>query len=177
MEWIFYNVSPYQENNITYLVNKVVDPEYLINQPQEIIFYLSNEQNIQAGTEFSILNIIVILAAVVGGIFAYRFIHSRNSIHYPRGFKRFIGLPILGSESGKILGLVADITFAPETGEILDIKIKNPTPYAQKLMRTSGRRNDLYVPFQSLKGAHDYVVVTEKDIVKNLKWYSEFRKT
>ncbi len=177
VEWVFYNVSPYQENNISYFVDKIAAPEFLINQPQEIIFYLSNEQNIQAGTEFSILNIIVILAAVIGGIFAYRFIHSRSTVHYPRGFKRFIGKPILGSESGKTLGLVADITFVPETGEILDIKIKNPTPYAQKLMRTSSHKNDMYVPFQSLKGAHDYVVVTERDIVKNLKWYKEFRES
>lgn len=107
----------------------------------------------------------LLIAAIICAVFAYRFFYTEKKILYPRGIKRFIGKPIVTSESGRLLGIVVDMTFMPKTGEVLDIVIKKPTAYAKKLLIKKGKKNELCVPFQSVKGMGDYVVIKESDII------------
>src|SRR3989338_4507656 len=108
---------------------------------------------------------LLLIAAIIGAIFAYKFVYVEKKIFYSRGIKRFIGKPIVTSESGRPLGVVVDITFMPKTGEVLDIVIKKPTAYAKNLLIKKGKKNELCVPFQSVKGMGDYVVIKESDII------------
>ena len=177
VEWTFNDVNAYEERNITYYVNKVV------NTTKSFV-YSSVEQTAvfnglppapptvpsqAAAQEFKVdyttFNTAMLLALAAFGIFGmYKLEHHIRKRIYLKGIQHFIGMPIMTAETGRKLGVVDDVTFMPMTGELLDIVIKKPTPYARRLLTKRGTER-LYVPFQSVKAIGDYVVITEKDIV------------
>jgi sporulation protein YlmC with PRC-barrel domain len=79
-------------------------------------------------------------------------------------FKEIIGKLVVTKE-GKRLGLVKDITFETRTGELLQVVLKDATPYTRSLSLESSSGKDLLVPYNTIIAIGDFVVVSEEDLL------------
>ena len=79
-------------------------------------------------------------------------------------FTAIVGKMIVTKE-GKRLGFVKDITFETKSGELINIVVKDTTPYTKNLNleRTSG--NDSLIPYSAIIAIGDFVIVSEDDLI------------
>lgn len=69
------------------------------------------------------------------------------------------------TKQGKKLGVVRDIIFETRTGELIQIVLTNPTPYAVGLSLEKAKDSrDLLVSFSAVIAVGDFVVVSEEDL-------------
>jgi len=69
------------------------------------------------------------------------------------------------TREGKRLGTVGDITFEARTGELIQIVLKDQTPYTRNLNLEKTTRDETLVPYNSIIAIGDFVVVSEEDLV------------
>lgn len=76
-----------------------------------------------------------------------------------------VGKIIVSEETGRKFGIVGDINFVSESGELLNIVLVEPTKNATDLNLERDDNNRLLIPFSSVKSVGDFVIVSEKEIV------------
>jgi len=69
------------------------------------------------------------------------------------------------TKEGKRLGLVRDVTFETNTGELIQITLKDSTPYAKNLNLEISSSKEALIPYNSIIAIGDFVVVAEEDLV------------
>ncbi len=79
-------------------------------------------------------------------------------------FSDLIGKMIVTKE-GKRLGFVKDITFETQSGELINIIIKDSTPYTKNLNLERSATNDMLIPYSAIIAIGDFVIVSEEDLV------------
>ena len=79
-------------------------------------------------------------------------------------FSDLIGKMIVTKE-GKRLGFVKDITFETHSGELINIIIKDSTPYTKNLNLERSSTNDLLIPYSAIIAIGDFVIVSEEDLI------------
>ncbi len=77
--------------------------------------------------------------------------------------KEIIGKLVVTKE-GKRLGIVKDITFETRTGELIQIVVKDPTPYTRNLNLEVSPSRDVLVPYNTIIAIGDFVVISEEDL-------------
>lgn len=77
--------------------------------------------------------------------------------------KEIIGRQIVTKE-GKKLGIVKDITFETRTGELIQIILKEPTPYIKNLNLEKTEQGEMLIPYNAIIAIGDFVVVSEEDL-------------
>ncbi len=72
---------------------------------------------------------------------------------------------LIVTKEGKKLGFVKDVTFETKSGELINLVVKDSTPYTRNLNleRTSGK--DLLIPYSAIISVGDFVVVSEEDLI------------
>ncbi len=78
--------------------------------------------------------------------------------------REFINKPVVTKE-GKRLGVVKDITFETRTGELIQLLLKEQTPYTKSLNLETSAGKETVIPFNSIIAVADFVVVSEEDIL------------
>ena len=78
-------------------------------------------------------------------------------------FGTIVGKMIVTKE-GKRLGFVKDITFETRSGELINVVVKDSTPYVRNLNLERANNSDLLIPHNSIIAIGDFVVVSEEDI-------------
>ena len=78
--------------------------------------------------------------------------------------KDIIGKLIVTKE-GKRLGMVKDVTFETRTGELIQIVLKEPTPYSRNLNLELSSSKEALVPYNTIIAIGDFVVVSEEDLM------------
>ena len=78
--------------------------------------------------------------------------------------KQILGKTVV-SKTGKRFGEVGDIIFETGSGELINIVLKNPTAYAEKLDLEKSKDGYLLLPFSAVIALGDFVVINEEDIV------------
>lgn len=78
--------------------------------------------------------------------------------------KLILGKMIVTKE-GKRLGFVKDITFETRSGELLNLLIKDTTPYTKNLNLEKTSSKDLLIPYSAIIAIGDFVVVSEEDLI------------
>ena len=78
--------------------------------------------------------------------------------------KSMIGKVIV-SEEGRKLGVVGDIIFITESGELMNIALAEPTKQAADLQLSEDDKGRLLIPFSAVRSVGDFVIIAEKDIV------------
>ena len=68
------------------------------------------------------------------------------------------------TKEGKRLGLVKDVTFETNTGELIQIVLKDATTYTKNLNLESSVGKDVMLPYNSIIAIGDFVVVSEEDL-------------
>lgn len=79
--------------------------------------------------------------------------------------KNLIGKVLVSEETGKKFGIVGDLDYVLESGELINIVLSETTPHTATLNLQEDERNRLMVPFSAVKSVGDFVIVSEKDIV------------
>jgi len=79
-------------------------------------------------------------------------------------FNVLLGKMIVTKE-GKRLGFVKDILFETKSGELINIVVKESTPYTKNLNLERTNSNDLLIPYSSIIAIGDFVIVSEEDLI------------
>ncbi len=79
--------------------------------------------------------------------------------------KDVIGKVVVSEETGRKFGIVGDINFVAESGELLNVVLVEPTKHTGDLSLERDEANRLLIPFSSVKSVGDFVIVSEKEIV------------
>lgn len=75
-----------------------------------------------------------------------------------------IGKTIVG-ESGRKLGIVANIDFIVESGELLNIVVESPTKYLKEFNLKTNEKGKYLIPFSAVKSIGDFVIVSEDELL------------
>ncbi len=78
--------------------------------------------------------------------------------------KAIIGKLVVTKE-GKRLGFVKDITFETRTGELIQVVLKDPTPYTRNLNLDISSTKEALIPYNTIIAIGDFVVVSEEDLL------------
>ncbi len=81
-----------------------------------------------------------------------------------KALKELMGRLVVTKE-GKRLGLAKDITFETRTGELIQLLIKDATPYARSLNLEQSSDKEIVIPFNSIVATGDFIVVSEEDLI------------
>ena len=81
------------------------------------------------------------------------------------GTKQMIGKIIVSEETGKRFGVVGDVSFIAESGELMNIIVAEPTKTLKELGLQEDENGRYLIPFTAVKSIGDFVIVSEKDIV------------
>ncbi len=79
--------------------------------------------------------------------------------------KSMIGKVIVSEESGRKFGIVGDVIFITESGELMNIVVSEPTKQASDLQLSEDDKGRLLIPFSAVKAVGEFVIIAEKDIV------------
>lgn len=79
--------------------------------------------------------------------------------------KEMIGKTIVSEETGRKFGIVGDVAFITESGELMNIVVSDPTTSASNLGLSEDDRGRTLIPFNAVKSVGDFVIVSEKDMV------------
>jgi sporulation protein YlmC with PRC-barrel domain len=79
--------------------------------------------------------------------------------------KELIGKVLVSEETGKKFGVIGDIDYVSESGELINLVLSETTPHTATLSLPSDDRRRMLVPFSAVKSVGDFVIVSEKDIV------------
>jgi sporulation protein YlmC with PRC-barrel domain len=69
------------------------------------------------------------------------------------------------TKEGKRLGFVKDITFETRSGELINILVKDPTPYTRNLNLEKTGTNELLIPYSAIIAIGDFVIISEEDLI------------
>jgi len=79
-------------------------------------------------------------------------------------FSEIIGKHVVTKE-GKRLGIVKDVTFETRVGELIQLVVKDPTPYSRNLNLEITKDKEALIPYNSIIAIGDFVVVSEEDLI------------
>ncbi len=80
-----------------------------------------------------------------------------------RPLKDIIGKLVVTKE-GRRLGIVKDVTFETRTGELIQVVLKEATPYTRNLNLEISSSKDALVPYNTIIAIGDFVVISEEDL-------------
>jgi len=69
------------------------------------------------------------------------------------------------TKEGKRLGFVKDITFETKSGELINLVVKDSTPYTKNLNLERTGSNELLIPHSAIIAIGDFVIVSEEDLI------------
>ena len=75
-----------------------------------------------------------------------------------------IGKTIVG-ETGRKLGVVANIDFIVESGELLNIVVEQPSKYLKEFNLKTDEKGRYLIPFSAVKSIGDFVIVSEDELL------------
>lgn len=76
----------------------------------------------------------------------------------------FLGKVVVSAETGRKFGIVGDLDFVAESGELLNIILSEPTKQATQ-MNLEQEEGKLLIPFSTVRSVGDFVIISEKDII------------
>jgi sporulation protein YlmC with PRC-barrel domain len=79
--------------------------------------------------------------------------------------RELIGKVLISEETGKKFGVVGDIDYVAESGELINFALVESTAHTSSLNLQQDNRSRLLVPFSAVKSVGDFVIVSEKDII------------
>ena len=79
--------------------------------------------------------------------------------------KELIGRMLISEETGKKFGVVGDVEYIVESGELINLVLSETTPHSESLNLQQNEKKRFLVPFSAVKSVGDFVIVSEKDIL------------
>ena len=79
-------------------------------------------------------------------------------------FSAILGKMIVTKE-GKRLGFVKDVLFETRSGELINIVVKDSTPYTKNLNLERSSAKELLIPYSAIIAMGDFLIVSEEDLI------------
>ncbi|MBI2578516.1 MAG: PRC-barrel domain-containing protein [Candidatus Aenigmarchaeota archaeon] len=79
--------------------------------------------------------------------------------------RELVGKVVVSEETGRKFGVVGDMNFVSESGELLSLVLVEPTRHVSDLSLERDENSRMLVPFSSVRSVGDFVIISEKDIV------------
>ena len=79
--------------------------------------------------------------------------------------KELVGKILISEESGKKFGIVGDIDYIIESGELINLVLVEPTKNVSELNLREDDKGRILVPFSAVKSVGDFIIVSESDII------------
>jgi sporulation protein YlmC with PRC-barrel domain len=76
-----------------------------------------------------------------------------------------LGKTIISEETGRKFGVVSNIDFITESGELLNLVVDQPTKHLSDLNLKTDERGKVMIPFSSVKSVGDFVIVSENELI------------
>jgi len=76
-----------------------------------------------------------------------------------------VGKAVISEETGRKFGVVSNVDFITESGELLNIIIEQPTKHLSDLNLKSDEKGRSLVPFSAVKSIGDFVIISENELV------------
>ena len=78
--------------------------------------------------------------------------------------KDLVGKILISEESGKKFGVVGDIDYIIESGELINLVLVEPTANTSGLNLREDEKGRILIPFSSVKSVGDFIIISESDI-------------
>ena len=78
--------------------------------------------------------------------------------------RELIGKVLISDESGKKFGVVGDLDYITESGELINLVLMQPTRHATELSLQQDDKGRVLVPFSAVRSVGDFVIVAEKEV-------------
>ena len=79
--------------------------------------------------------------------------------------KDIVGKILVSEESGKKFGVIGDIDFIVESGELINLVVVQQTRHVKDLNLQEDERGRTLIPFSAVKSVGDFVIVSEREMV------------
>jgi len=76
-----------------------------------------------------------------------------------------VGKTIISEETGRKFGLVNNIDFITESGELLNLIVDQPTKHLSDLNLKVDENSRIMIPFSAVKSIGDFVIVSENELI------------
>ena len=76
-----------------------------------------------------------------------------------------VGKIIISEETGRKFGVVTNVDFVTESGELMNIVVDQPTKHITELNLKADERGRMLIPFSSVKSIGDFVIVSESELI------------
>ena len=76
-----------------------------------------------------------------------------------------MGKQIISEETGRKFGMVSNVDFVSESGELLNIVVEQPTKHLTELNLKADDRGRMLIPFSAVKSVGDFVIVSENELI------------
>lgn len=76
-----------------------------------------------------------------------------------------VGKTIVGEETGRKFGMVTNVNFVTESGELMNLIVEQPTQYLSDLNLQSDGKGRKLVPFSAVKSIGDFVIISENELL------------
>jgi len=76
-----------------------------------------------------------------------------------------VGKTIISEETGRKFGVVSNIDFVTDSGELLNIIVEQPTKHLSELNLKADERGRILIPFSAVKSIGDFVIISENELL------------
>lgn len=78
--------------------------------------------------------------------------------------RELLGKVLISDESGKKFGVVGDLDYITDSGELINLVLMQPTKHATELSLQQDEKGRVLVPFSAVRSVGDFVIVAEKEV-------------
>lgn len=75
-----------------------------------------------------------------------------------------LGKAVVSEETGRKFGIVGDMQFVAESGELLSLVIIEPTRHTADVTLERDSQGRMLIPFSCVKSVGDFVIISEKEL-------------
>ena len=79
--------------------------------------------------------------------------------------RSMLGKIVVSEETGRKFGVIDDVAFVAESGELMNVLVADTTRSAKELGLPEDEKGRLEIPFSAVKSIGDFIIISEKDIV------------
>ena len=76
-----------------------------------------------------------------------------------------VGKTIISEETGRKFGVVTNVDFVTESGELMNIVVDQPTKHITELNLKNDEKGRMLIPFSSVKSIGDFVIISESELI------------
>lgn len=76
-----------------------------------------------------------------------------------------VGKTIVSEETGRKFGIVSNVDFITESGELLNLVVEQATKHLDDLSLKGDDSGRIMVPFSAVKSIGDFVIVSENELI------------